>query len=171
MKRLFQIATSGALAAMLAAAEGLEEPSRYYFDHGAEQFTRDNLEKARAWVDEGLQLYPEDVKLILLKQLIEQPPQQQPTQEPSQSQPQSSHEQQQQQQQPENQSDEQDQASAEEQQHADQGESSAPTRMTEEEAMRVLDALKDREAAERARSAADRLRREMSRLPPVEKDW
>lgn len=159
------------LAVVPPSCAPAEEPSRYYFDHGAEKFTRDDLEKARAWVNEGLLLYPEDAKLILLKQLLEQPtqPQPQPSQdskEPSQSDSQSSAEQQPQ---PIDNADQSERQAGEEDANDAQAPESA--RMTEEEAERILDALKDREAAERARAAADRLRREMSRLPPVEKDW
>ncbi|HMP75775.1 MAG TPA: hypothetical protein PKE12_05700 [Kiritimatiellia bacterium] len=158
---------TGALFGPFARAE---ESSRYYFDHGAEQFTRDDVEKARAWVDEGLVLYPQDEKLIALKQLLEQ--QQQQQQQENQS---SGNEQDQQE------PNEGEQDGQPEPQPGEQGDSGEPqdppeqekpaSAMTPEEAERILDAMRDRESAERARVAEERLRREARRLPPVEKDW
>ena len=43
--------------------------------------------------------------------------------------------------------------------------------MTREEASQLLDAMKEREQATREQMARDRLRSNMGRLPPVDKDW
>ncbi len=161
-----------AAACALAAARAADETSRYYFDNGAERYTRDDVEKARAWVDEGLQLYPSDTKLILLRQLLEQPPQQQPQSSPNAQQQPQTGEGQDSEQRDEHQQEQTSPSDAPEQQTSSSEEEERPaSAMSEEEAERILDALREREASDRARIAADRLRREMSRLPPVEKDW
>lgn len=161
---------------------GGEDPSRYYFDHGAEHYTRDDLPKARAWIDEGLLLYPEDRKLLLLRQLLDQQrhstgsenrpdAQRQPPESPPQQQPSSAVEQQ-----PAGTETPQPQAAlGEENQSPSEGtavSSRRPSsRMSREEAERLLDALKDREAAARQRIGMERALRGMHRLPPPEKDW
>ena len=163
------LAALGLLAGGLARAG---EPSRYYFDHGAEQFTRDDIEKARAWVDEGLVLYPQDERLIALKQLLEQQQQQQ-----QQQQDQDSGSQQDRQEPGEGEQDREPEEPRQEEQgkagepQEQPGEDQPASAMTPEEAERILDAMRDRESAERTRFTEERLRREARRLPPVEKDW
>lgn len=164
------------------AKGGGEDPARYYFDHGAEQYTRDDLPKARAWIDEGLLLYPEDRKLLLLRQLLEQQQQsvgsnnrpdaqrQSPDSSPQQ-QPSSAEEQQQAGSEPQ-----QPQAATGEENRSPDEETAVSarrpsSRMSREEAERLLDALKDREAAVRQRIGLERALRGMHRLPPPEKDW
>jgi hypothetical protein len=168
---------AGALALSSPARQAVplgdetDASARYYFDHGAERYARDDIEKARAWVDEGLLLYPNDTKLILLRRLLEQPPAQQQSQQNQQPQsngndPKESTS--------ESQGDEDSQSIAEMSQDSNrpqENEQRPAAAMTREEAERVLDTLRDREAAARARAAADRIRRDMARHPPVEKDW
>lgn len=153
--------------ATLAIAE--DEPSRFYFDHGAEQYTRDNKEKALSWVTEGLTLYPDEHKLLALKKLLEQQQQQQQEQQQRESDSQA------QQQTESSQSDGKAQSpanpSAGEDKQNRQAQQPIASEMTPEEAERLLDAMRDREANERAQIAVDRLRRETHSLAPVEKDW
>jgi hypothetical protein len=166
----------GALASALRAESALasdetDASARYYFNHGAEQFARDDIEKARAWVDEGLLLYPSDTKLILLRRLLEQPP---PQQQPQQSQEAQSEPAGKQESGPQQGADDDRPFAAETSEQPNpppDAEQRPAAAMTLEEAERVLDNLREREAAARARVAADRIRREMARHPPVEKDW
>lgn len=146
---------------------------RYYFDHGAERYTRDDMEKARTWVYEGLSLYPEDLRLKMLKQLLEQSPQPQPSPAPQQQQPQEPQTAQDPQESREGDSQTQHVREAHMEQGAETAEENgqALATMNREDAERMLDALNEREWAERMRIGADRLRRDMGRLPPVDKDW
>lgn len=171
--------------AFASAAFAADDTSSYYFDNGAEQYTRNEIETAKKWVAEGLELYPGDKNLLALKQLIEQ--QQQQNQQNQQQQDQQQQQQQQDQQNQQNQDNsqaQQDQGDDEQQQQAeaqqqnagddkeDKGKDEQQVRaMTQEEAERILDAMRERESSDRAKIAEDRIRQEMGRLPMVEKDW
>lgn len=165
MKRLLSILL--ALPA-LAVGDGEDHTSRFYFNHGAEQYVINEVEKAREWVEEGLALYPDDRPLLALKKLLEQPPQDGggagSEQKPEDQQAADSA-----------QSDEPreiDEQAGEGQATEQKGQDAQPAaHMSKEEAQQVLDAMRDRELRDRARAAADRIRRETSVLSPVEKDW
>ncbi|MCO5045403.1 MAG: hypothetical protein M9963_10895 [Kiritimatiellae bacterium] len=170
------------LALLLAGtALAADDSSKDYFDHGAENYTHDDIEKARSWVDEGLQLYPGDHSLTALKQLLEQQQQQQQQQKDKNQQ---SGQQGQEQKQQQDQSQNQDQQKDEQQEKAQQQPSPSQSEvgdesktndqqmaMSPEEAERMLDAMREKEAAERARIVEDQIRQESQKLPMVEKDW
>lgn len=173
--------------ALASAAFAADDTSAYYFDNGAEQYTRNDIETAKKWVSEGLELYPGDKNLLALQQLIEQQQQQQQqqNQQQNQQQEQQSRQNQDQSQAAQNQSEEnkgnddkeqQEQAAAQQQNAGDDkkddGKDEQQARaMTPEEAERILDAMRDRESSDRAKIAEDRIRQEMGRMPMVEKDW
>ncbi|MCS6772051.1 MAG: hypothetical protein NZ740_08515 [Kiritimatiellae bacterium] len=162
-------------ALLLALGAPAQQPSDadadYFFNRGAERYSRDDVESARRWVNEGLAQYPSEPKLILLKQLLEKPPQPQAssTPQPDQSDQNKS----------ETSSQEQEESKTHGSANGEEHDRSAPpdstsetlASMSKEDAEQLLDALSNRELAERARMGADRIRRQMGRLPPVEKDW
>jgi hypothetical protein len=155
-----------------ACAAGASEPSLYYFNHGAEQYIRDDREAAVKWVDEGLLLYPDDARLVELKRLLEQQNQPNPQSSPEQQPQDGSNQDQQQNPDPDNQPAEPDPAPEEPPSQQDENQADQPaSAMTPEEAARMLDAMRDKEQVDRARMAADRIQRESRNLTPVEKDW
>lgn len=160
------------LLASAACAAGASEPSLYYFNHGAEQYIRDDREAAVKWVDEGLLLYPDDARLVELKRLLEQQNQPNPQSSPEQQPQDGSNQEQQQNPDQDDQPAEPDTASKEPPSSAEENQKEPPaSAMTPEEAARMLDAMRDKEQADRARMAADRIQRESRNLAPVEKDW
>ncbi len=158
------------LPALAFGGDG-DQNSRYYFNRGAERYVGDDVEKARAWVEEGLQLYPGDGRLIALKKLLEQPPQTGGGESQENKQQQSEGDQQADPGEPDREPD----ADGPGAETADsrQGDpmEQAPAQMNKEEARQLLDAMREREQRDRARAAADRIRREAGLPAPVEKDW
>lgn len=176
--------------ALASAAFAAEDTADYYFDNGAEQYTRDDIETAKKWVDEGLQLYAGDQKLIALKQLLEQQEQQNQQQQQQQQQQNQQNQQNQDQSQSaqnqdqqnqgddqKDQQEQQDSQQAAQQQTAgddkqDDGKDEQQARaMTPEEAERILDAMRERESSDRAKMAEEQIRQQMGKMPMVEKDW
>lgn len=145
------------------------EDAGYYFDRGAERYTRDDAEQAKRWVSDGLAVYPEDPRLLALKQLLDQQQQQQQSSEQKQE---GGEQSEQEREQPQDQEEPQD-ASEQQQAREDAAgeDEKAAEEMTREEATLLLDAMKQQEQAIREKLALDRLRSSMGRLPPVEKDW
>jgi len=150
-----------------------------YFNNGAATFIREDAEKALAIVNEGLQFHPDDEQLLKLKALLEQQQQQQQNQQqkneqneekqqeqsekPDESDP--PEEQQQDQENPE------EQPPPEEQEQPQEKEQPQAGDMTEEEAEMVLDSFRQLEEAQRDQMMQEMIRRKMSEMPPVEKDW
>jgi len=131
-------ASAGAFAQALAPED--------FFHNGAVNYLSNNIPKALEVVTNGRALYPDDLKLKKLEELLKQQNQQQ-----QQQQDQKQQEQQQQQQQKEQQ-EQQQEASQEEQKEGEKPEEQqaqeqkvAPGQMTPEEAKRLLDAQKDDE--------------------------
>lgn len=142
-----------------------------YFNLGAATFIREDAEAAKAIVEEGLLLHPEDEPLKKLKALLEQQQESQSNKsdqsdssdqsDPSDSEQDQNQEQDQPQpQEPENQQDQP--------QEQDQPQ---PEEMTGEEAEMVLDSLRQLEEAQRDQLMQEMIRRQMRDMPPVEKDW
>lgn len=157
-----------------------EEP-RFYFDRGAERFIRSDNGQALGWVSNGLALHPDDLGLLALKQLLEQ--QEQPQSGPSQQQPQPSASQETSPSQPKPddtsgepppqegppQADSESQETTSSENRSDKD---LPGKeMTREEAAVLLDAMRQQEQALRRQMALEQMRSNMSRLPPVERDW
>jgi Ca-activated chloride channel family protein len=149
---------------LLACQTGraLPAPAADFFNSGAQFYISNNLPQALAPVEEGLKLYPDDVKLKKLYELLKQQQQSQQNQQQQNQQNQSqqskdnqkSQQQQNQQQQKQNSQAQQKQNPAEQQkaqqqkQQEKQGEQGQPVaagQMTPEEAKRLLDGQKDGE--------------------------
>jgi Ca-activated chloride channel family protein len=160
------------------------ESAEDYFNLGSAIFIRESGERALAVVDEGLVLYPDDEKLLRLKQLIEQEQenqqnQQQQDQNPeengddNQQTPENEQEQEQDEQEENEQNENQDDQTPSEQQPGDPSDRQEPNPedMTEDEANMILDSLRQLEHAQREQLTQDMIRKQMNNLPPVEKDW
>lgn len=153
-------------AALGAGARGINESANDYFDGGAQFYVSNNIPDALKRVETGLKIYPEDVKLKKLEELLKQQQQQQQQQQQNQqnqqqknqqnqanksrqnqSQHQQSQSQNQQQQrksekQEQNRQNQQNQANSQKQQEQQAKQAQA---MTPEEAKRLLDAQKGNE--------------------------
>ena len=133
-----------ALASAEAFAQALA-PEDFFHD-GAVNFLSNNIPKALQVVTNGRALYPDDIKLKKLEELLKQQQQQQDQKQQDQQQQQQSQqkkEQQEQQQQQASQSEQKEDKQAEEQKGQEQ--KVAPSQMTPEEAKRLLDAHKGNE--------------------------
>ncbi|MEM1116468.1 MAG: hypothetical protein AAF845_17130 [Bacteroidota bacterium] len=88
---MLRLALLLALAAALPQAPFAPDPevaaARYH--EGAQAFVNDDMEQARAAVDAGLQIAPDDPKLLALRDLLEQEQDEQQQQQGGQDQPQS----------------------------------------------------------------------------------
>jgi len=174
---------------VLACQTVCAQPADDYFHSGAQSYLTNNLAKARQEVDAGLKLYPEDVKLKKLDELLKQQQQQQQSQDDQQKQDQKQDEQKQQQQSKQDQKedqkqqqqdsskDKQDQQQQDQQQAKSdgkqddkkQGEPAEPMQahaMTPQEAQKLLDAQKGEEQVFQFRPAE----RPERRARPI-KDW
>jgi outer membrane biosynthesis protein TonB len=131
-----------------------------FFHTGAQSYLSNNVEGARQEVDKGLKLFPNDVKLQKLDQLLKQQQQQQQQQQQNQSQQkqnqskqdkeqkqkqdeQQKQQQQKQQQQQKNQQQDQRKQADQQKQKEQQGQ---PGQMTPDEAKKLLDSQKDDES-------------------------
>ncbi len=168
----------------LATVPAQTPPTQYYYD-GAFLYTGSENEKALAVITEGLKQKPGDIKLIRLKELIEKQQQQQQQQQQKDQQNQQQNKDQQDQQ-PQNKEQNQDKQQQDQpQQPQDQAKpqdqpTPAPDQpqdaagqpeaqweeMTPDEARMMLDAIKDKEQADR-----ERMRMIMGQPIPVDKDW
>lgn len=171
-------------AAWPAAAQDAET----FFHAGAQTFVTNDIEPAKEIVLEGLTQHPDDPWLLGLKALLEQQQeqeQQQQQQQQSQSQPNPEQDpqnqdpnQQEQPQPPQPQEapeppepgeqEQQPQPQSGEEQSAEEREAGE---MTEDEAEMLLDALRQREQAEREAMMREQIRRQSRQTAPVEKDW
>ena len=154
-----------------------------YFNQGASTFIREDQQKALAIVNEGLELHPQDEQLLKLKALLEkqnEQQQQQQNQENEENQDQNQSEQQNQQNQQdqsEPSDEEKDSESSGEEKKEEQPPPEEPEEqpqagdMTGEEAEMVLDSFRQLEEAQRNQLMQEMIRRKMSEMPPVEKDW
>lgn len=156
------------LAGQVASGQAL--PPDEFFHRGAQSYLTNNIAEAREAVDHGLKLYPDDIKLKKLDELLKQQSQQQQSKDEQQKQEQKKDEQQkeqskqdqkdQQKQQGEKQSQEQKDKQKQEQQakssgekkekdgKQEQGQPSQPMQahaMTPKEAQQLLDAQKGEE--------------------------
>lgn len=143
------IITSLLLLATLGARAQINESADDYFNGGAQYYISNNIPDALKRVETGLKIYPEDVKLKKLEELLKQQQQQQQQnqqkQQQNQSQNQKSQSQKQQQKQnspPQQQQNQQNQANSQKQQQQQAQQAQA---MTPEEAKRLLDAQKGNE--------------------------
>ncbi len=138
------------------------QPADEFFHHGAQSYLSNNVAKAREEVDHGRKLFPDDIKLKKLDELLKQQQQQQQSKNDQEKQDQEKKDQQQQQQQDQQ---NQQQQSNQDQQKQDQqtkssggkkdqkdeqqqGEPSQPMQaqaMTPQEAKQLLDAQKGEE--------------------------
>lgn len=140
------IITSLLLFATLGVRAQINESADDYFNGGAQYYISNNIPDALKRVETGLKIYPEDVKLKKLEELLKQQQNQQKQQQ-NQSQNQKSQSQNQQQkqnptpQQQQSQQNQQNQANSQKQQEQ-QAQAQA---MTPEEAKRLLDAQKGNE--------------------------
>jgi len=129
-------------------------PADDFFNGGAQAYISNNIPAALERTESGLKLYPDDVKLKKLEELLKQQQQQQQSQSQQNSNSQQNQQQNQQQSQQNSQGqkkDEQQKSSAEKKdgqkpdnQNAE-GQPVAPGQMTPEEAKRLLDAQKGNE--------------------------
>lgn len=157
-----------------------------YFHLGAQTFVTNDVEPAKEIVNEGLANYPEDPWLLGLKQLLEQQQQQQQQQDQQSSEQNqensdqnqsldSSVKQPDQNPRPEEEP-QQEQRPPQEEQAPPPGEEEQQQpekagEMTEDEANMLLDALKQREQAEREALMQQQIQRQNRQTAPVEKDW
>jgi len=179
-----------ALMASFALAQTDPTSAEAYFNQGSATFIREEPEQALVIVNEGLALHPENEPLIKLKALLEQ--QKDQNQQDQQNQQNQEDRKDQQEQQDQSQKDEEPQQDQEEQKEDEpekeeqeqdqpeaqppeeeqpQDEQPSPGEMTEEEAEMVLDSLRQLEQAQREQMTREMIRKQMSDMPPVEKDW
>lgn len=162
-----------------------------YFHLGAQTFVTNDVEPAKEIVNQGLEAHPDDPWLTALKTLLEQQQEQEQQQQQNQQQNENSEQNQEQQdsppdnQPPQDQSgepeDEEDtppQPEPEQPQDANAGEDEEeqppppePGDMSEDEAEMLLDALRQREQAERDMMMRRQIERQSRQAAPVEKDW
>ena len=157
-----------------------------YFHLGAQTFVTNDIEPAKEIVNQGLANYPEDPWLLGLKQLLEQQQQQQQQQQQDQQSSEQNQEnsdqnqssdssgEQADQNQPSEEEQQQEQPSPQEEQTPGEEEQQQPAEageMTEDEANMLLDALKQREQAEREALMQQQIQRQSRQTAPVEKDW
>lgn len=142
------ILSLGLLGLSSAGAYAQALPPEDFFHDGAVNYLSNNIPKALQVVTNGRALYPDDIKLKKLEELLKQQNQQQQQQQQQQDQKQ----QEQQKQQKEKQDQQQQQASQEEQkedekteEQKDQEQKVQPGQMTPEEAKRLLDAQRGEE--------------------------
>jgi Ca-activated chloride channel family protein len=141
------------LATLAARAQTAEE----FFNGGAQFYISNSIPSALEKVEGGRKLYPEDVKLKKLEELLKQQQQQQQQQQQKNNQQQSQNQQKQQDQQAQNQSGQQNDKQKQEQQQAKtagkqtnekqdgqtkQAQAAAAQEMSSEQAQRLLDAQK-----------------------------
>ncbi|HNS81578.1 MAG TPA: hypothetical protein PKM67_08985 [Kiritimatiellia bacterium] len=128
-----------------------------YFNESAYLYTDKKQEKALEKVNTGLQSYPDNPKLKMLKELLEKSSQQQQEQEQPQNQPEQNQDQQ-------NQQPQEEQSGQDEQQEQPQPKPS--DEMSKEEAEMMLDAMKKNEKSQR-----EQIQMLLGKPLPVDKDW
>ncbi|MEN7972314.1 MAG: hypothetical protein ABFR47_00615 [Verrucomicrobiota bacterium] len=132
-----------------------------YFHPAASWYIQGDAAAASNLVVKGLTRFPEDQKLLRLKELLEQQNQDQSQQDQSQDQEQDQQQDEQQQEQDEQNQDQQDQ-----QQEQQQPEPPSAEQMSEDEAKQLLDAMKQEEQNKRLQ-----LHPVMGAPVKVDKDW
>lgn len=153
--RIICCLSAGLITVMICPA--IADTPDDYFNESAYHYTDNRQEEALEKVESGLEIYPENPKLIMLKELLEKPPQQQQDQQQQDEQDQDNEDQQKQQPQEE-------QSGQEEQQEQPQPRPS--NEMTEEEAEMMLDAMKNDEKTQR-----EQIQMLLGKPQPVDKDW
>jgi len=180
------LAVVGIAAGMCRPAFSEDTP-KDYFNRGSAQFIKGHRDEALAEVNSGLQLYPDDYYLQALKKAIEENKQQQQNQDQQKKDQQKKDQDQKDQDKKDQDQKKQDQANQDKQeedqkkdqekqdqkdeqkQDKDQEQQAEPVKaedMTKEEAMQLLDALKQQEQADR-----EKIRVSVGAPVPVEKDW
>ena len=160
------------------------EPPKDYFNRGSAHFIKGQRDEALAEVKAGLNLYPDDYYLQALKKAIEEDKQQQQNQDQQkkdqekkdqekkdqeQKQKDQDKKKQDQEKQDKQEKDQQQDQKDEQEKKQDQEQQAQPVKaedMTKEEAMQLLDALKQQEQADR-----EKIRVSVGAPVPVEKDW
>lgn len=174
MPKLKNIRALLALSLLALAAPAHSRSAPEYYHEGATNYVHGHWARAKAAVTNGLALFPKDEKLLALNKLLEQPPQQQQQQEQQQDQDKKDQQEQkdqqskqnQQQQQQEQEKKEEPQPQQDQQKSSDKKEESQPKnagegdqkgakepggsamqplQMTQEQAQRLLDAVKTEE--------------------------
>ncbi len=112
-----------------------------FFNESAYFYTDKKKDAALEKVNAGLHIYPENPKLIILKELLEKTPQQQQEQN-------------------------QEQQSQQEEQQQEQPKPKPLDEMSKEEAEMMLDAMKKNEKAQR-----EQIQMLLGKPQPVDKDW
>ena len=172
-KRATMLILTGLAVAALAENPAVDSS---YFHPAASLYIKGNMEAASNLVTRGLTEFPDDGKLKRLKELIEQQQQNEQNQDQNQDQDQQQNDQQQDQdeqgeeQQDQNEQDQNEQDQEQQDQDpADQQQQPEPQRaeqMSQDEAERLLDAMKQEEKNKRLE-----LHPVMGRPIKVEKDW
>lgn len=188
--RLLTILPALVLAASLALAETAEPPAspEDFFHNASQTFIVEGVEPAKELVEQALMVYPDDIWLQALRALLERPPQEQPESGDSQQDQQPDQQDQQQQDESEGESDPsgppeespqppepQDESEAEsdetEPQEVPLAEADDSEPLSEDDAMMLLDAMRQREQAERENLIRREIQRNLQQMPPVERDW
>ncbi|MEN8253860.1 MAG: hypothetical protein ABFR33_00170 [Verrucomicrobiota bacterium] len=164
----FSYILSTCLAAALAFAvePGEVDIDATYFHPAASMYIHGDATSASNLVAKGLSLFPEDGKLLRLKELLEQQQEQQQNEDQDQSQDQDK--QQDQKDQQEQQQDQQEEQQNQEQQDQQQEQPEPPSaeEMSEDEAKQLLDAMRQEEQNKRLQ-----LHPVMGAPVKVDKDW
>lgn len=183
MKTMFMIIMIACAMQWLVISNSAAADPDDLFHRGSQVYTEDQMEEARELVEKGLKQYPDDYKLQRLHELLQQQQQQEQNQQNQDKQEQDKQEQDKQEQQDpsQDQQDQQSSDSSEEQESpepsqteetppADEEDTSTPQalpeEMTEEEALMMLEALKQEEEADRME-----YRKKQGPQIPVDKDW
>jgi len=157
----------GTIAVATASADEVDVDATY-FHPAASLYIHGDTTSASNLVATGLSFFPEDGKLLRLKELLEQQEQQQNQDDQQQNQDQQQDEQQQDQQEQENQDQQQDEQNQEqqEQQQEQLPEPPSAEQMSEDEARQLLDAMRQEEQNKRLQ-----LHPLMGTPVKVDKDW
>ena len=165
MKTILSILIMGTLAIVASANETDVDAS--YFHPAASLYIHGDATSASNLVATGLSLFPEDGKLLRLKELLEQQQEQQQNQDDQQDQDQQQDDQQQDQQDQEQDQQDQDQEQQDEpQEQPQQPEPPSAEQMSADEAEQLLDAMRQEEQNKRLQ-----LHPVMGAPVNVEKDW
>ena len=157
-RRSIYIIAGCLLAATSLAETGEVDIDAAYFHPAASLFIHGDTTSASNLVARGLSLYPEDGKLLRLKELLEQQQEQQQNEDDQQ--------QSQDQQQDDQQEDQQDQQDQQQDQQCQQPEPPSAEEMSADEAEQLLDAMRQEEQNKRLQ-----LHPVMGVPLNVEKDW
>ena len=134
-----------------------------YFHQGSTNFIGGKMEAAKEKVEEGLELYPQNAKLTALKKLLEQ---QKKDDKQKQQDKQKQKEKQDKQKEKENKQKQKEKQDKKNDKQQEQKEPPKKNEMTKDEAEMLLDAMKQKEQADR-----DKLRIILGRPQRVDKNW